>query len=208
MYVHKSGTSYTVYLQNNQYAQQTLKERENINQNGGNWTPDKLDKGLDDYLNSIVNTIPELKKSQEAGIGVGVVILPESTSHDLKQSISIATDQMIKEGTDPNTLKGVLGIVKDTFSYDMEMNNGYALIKNYTSSVNMNDLSNLMENIKNKYGADQKLSEALSKFADYLNEIWGHLSEQSGNSKTGSIFTPSGSLVSEENKGVYLDTSV
>lgn len=209
MFVHKSGTSYTVYLQNNKYANQTLEDRAAIAKDGENWVPSgDLDKSLDDYLNKIVDAIPELKASQEAGIGVGFVILPESASDSFKQGVSIATDKMIKDGTNPDILKSVLGIVKDTFSYDIENKNGYALIKNDTSSVDMNDLNNVMEKIKNAYGNDKVLSESLSKFADYLNEIWGHLNKQAGNNNAGSIFTPSGSISYEEKKGQFLNTYI
>ncbi|MGD9655430.1 MAG: hypothetical protein AB7U44_09560 [Sulfuricurvum sp.] len=209
MFVHKSGTSFTVYVQNNQYAQQTLKNREEIDKSGGSWAQSgELDKGLDDYLNKIVDAIPELKASQEAGIGVGFVILPESASDGLKQGVSLATDKMIKDGTNPDILKSVLGIVKDTFSCDIENNNGYALIKNDTSSADMNDLNNVMEKIKNVYGNDKVLSESLSKFADYLNEIWGHLNKQAGNNDAGSIFTSSGSISYEEKKGQFLNTYI
>lgn len=205
MYTHQSGISYTVYLQNNYYAQKNLADTQAIL--SGNEASLTLDKGLDDYLNKIVDSIPELKASQEAGIGVGFVILPESASNDAKQSVSIATDMMLKDGTDPDILKGVLGIVKDTFSLDYENNFGYTSIKNYTSSSDKNDLTNVMDKFKNAYGTDKPLSEALGKFSDYLNDIWGHLNKDAGNNNAGSIFTPSGKLSSEEKKGQLLNTS-
>jgi hypothetical protein len=207
MYVHQSGIGYTVYLQNNYYAQKNHTDTQALL--SGNWAQSgELDKGLDDYLNKIVDAIPELKASQEAGIGVGFVILPESMSSDLKQSVSTATDQMIKDGTDPDILKGVLGIVKDTFSCDIEHHNGYALIKNFTSTADSNDLNNMLENFKNAYGTDKALSEALSKFADYLNDIWEHLNKQAGNNDVGSIFTSEGKLSPEEKKGRFFSASV
>lgn len=207
MYVHQSGIGYTVYLQNNYYAQKNYTDTQALL--SGNWAQSgELDKGLDDYLNKIVDAIPELKASQEAGIGVGFVILPESMSSDLKQSVSTATDQMIKDGTDPDILKGILGIVKDTFSCDIEHHNGYALIKNFTSTADSNDLNNMLENFKNAYGTDKALREALSKFADYLNEIWEHLNKQAGNNDVGSIFTSEGKLSPEEKKGRFFNASV
>jgi len=209
MFVHRSGISYTLYLQNNYYAQQTLKNREEIDKSGGNWAQSgDMDKGLDDYLSKIIDAIPELKEAEKKGIGIGVVILPESSSDVLKQSVSAATDQMIADGTDPDILKDVLGIVKDTFSCDIENNNGYALIKNLTSTADSNDLNNMLENFKNAYGTDKTLSEALSKFADYLNEIWEHLNKQAGNNDAGSIFTSEGKLSPEEKKGRFFNASV
>ena len=209
MFVHRSGISYTLYLQNNYYAQQTLKNREEIDKSGGNWAQSgDMDKGLDDYLSKIIDAIPELKEAEKKGIGIGVVILPESSSDALKQSVSAATDQMIADGTDPDILKDVLGIVKDTFSCDIENNNGYALIKNLTSTADSNDLNNMLENFKNAYGTDKTLSEALSKFADYLNEIWEHLNKQAGNNDAGSIFTSEGKLSPEEKKGRFFNASV
>lgn len=208
MYVHQSGTSYTIYLQNNKYANQTLENRAAIAKDGENWVGSGgLDKGLDDYLNKIIDAIPELKASQEAGIGVGFVILPESTSNSIKQSVSYVADQMIKDGTDPDLLKGILGIVQEAFSYDVENSNGYATIKNDTSSANQSDLNALMENFKNAYGTDKKLSESLSKFTDYLNEIWGHLNKQAGDKDAGSIFTPTDSISTEEKKGLILNAT-
>lgn len=65
-----------------------------------------------------------------------------------------------------------------------------------------------MENFKNAYGTDKALSEALSKFADYLNEIWEHLNKQAGNNDAGSIFTSEGKLSPEEKKGRFFSASV
>lgn len=206
MYLKESGTGYTVYLQNNYYAQKNYVDTQAIL--SGNEDALTLDKGLDDYLNKIIDAIPELKASQEAGIGVGFVILPESSSDSLKQSISAATDKMIKDGTDSDLLKGILGIVKDKFSLEYENHPGYTSIQNYKSSVDTNSLNHLMENFKNAYGTDKALSEALSKFADYLNDIWEHLNKQAGNNDAGSIFTSTGKLSSEEKKGRFFNTSV
>lgn len=209
MYLTQSGTGYTIYLQNNYHAQETLKNRDAIDKSGGNWaSTEPIDKGFNDYLNKIIDSIPELKASQEAGIGIGVVILPESASSDLKQSVSFATDKMVQDGTNPEILKGILGIVKDTFSLEYENHLGYTSVKNYQHSVDMKSLNNVMDKFKDTYGTDNKpLSEALAKFADYLNEIWGHLNKDAGNNNAGSIFTPSGKLSSEEKKGQLLNTS-
>ncbi len=208
MFVHESGIGYTLYLQNNYYAQKTLENREAIDKSGGNWAASgELDKGLDDYLNKIIDNIPELKEAEQKGIGISVVILPESASNDLKEGISLATDKMIKDGTDPDILKTVLGVVKYTYSMDVENHNGYALIKNDTYSDDTTALKNLMENFKNAYGADKTLSEAMAKFADYLNDIWGHLNKEAGYSESGSIFTSSGKLSFNEKKGQFLNTS-
>jgi hypothetical protein len=205
MYLTQSGTGYTVYLQNNYYAQKNLDDTQAIL--SGNEASLTLDKELDDYLNKIVDSIPELKASQEAGIGVGFVILPESASADLKQSISFATDKMVQTGTNPEILKGILGIVKDTFSLEYENHMGYTSVKNYQHSVDMNSLNNIMDKFKDSYGTDTALSEAMAKFADYLNEIWGFLNKDAGNNNAGSIFTSLGQLSSEEKKGQFLNTS-
>jgi hypothetical protein len=205
MYLTQSGTGYTVYLQNNYYAQKNLDDTQAIL--SGNEASLTLDKELDDYLNKIVDSIPELKASQEAGIGVGFVILPESASADLKQSISFATDKMVQTGTNPEILKGILGIVKDTFSLEYENHMGYTSVKNYQHSVDMNSLNNIMDKFKDSYGTDTALSEAMAKFADYLNEVWGFLNKDAGNNNAGSIFTSLGQLSSEEKKGQFLNTS-
>lgn len=205
MYTHQSGISYTVYLQNNYYAQKNLADTQAIS--SGNEASLTLDNGLDDYLNKIIDNIPELKEAKQKGIGIGVVILPKSASDDLKQSVSLATNKMIQDGTDPDILKGVLGVVKGEWSGDVEMHNGYALSKNDTFSYDTKALNNIMDKINNAYGTDKPLSEALAKFADYLNEIWGHLNKDAGNNNAGSIFTPLGKLSSEEKKGQLLNTS-
>ncbi len=205
MYTHQSGISYTVYLQNNYYAQKNLADTQAIL--SGNEASLTLDKGLDDYLNKIIDNIPELKEAKQKGIGIGVVILPKSASDDLKQSVSLATNKMIQDSTDPDILKGVLGVVKGEWSGDVEMHNGYALSKNDTFSYDTNALNNIMDKINNAYGMDKPLSEALAKFADYLNEIWGHLNKDAGNNNAGSIFTSLGKLSSDEKKGQLLNTS-
>lgn len=208
MYTHQTGSFYTLYLQNNYYAQKTLEDREAIDKSGGNWAASgELDKGLDDYLNKIIDNIPELKEAKNKGIGIGVEILPESASDDLKQSVTFATDKMIKDNTDPDILKGVLGVVKGEWSGDVEMHDGYALSKNDTFSYDMPSLNNIIDKVKNAYGTDKALTEALSKFADYLNDIWGQLNKEAGNNNAGSIFTPSGKFSSEEKKGQLLNTS-
>jgi len=206
MYTHQTGSFYTLYLQNDYYAQKNYADTQAIL--SGNEASLTLDKGLDDYLNKIIDAIPELKAADQQGIGIGVVILPESASNDLKQSVSGATDQMIKDGTDPDILKGVLGIVKGEWSGDVEMHNGYALSKNDTFSYDINALNGVLEKVKNAYGTDKTLSEALSKFADYLNEIWEHLNKQAGNNDAGSIFTSEGKLSPEEKKGRFFSASV
>lgn len=206
MYTHQTGSFYTLYLQNDYYAQKNHADTQAIR--NGNEASLTLDKGLDDYLNKIVDAIPELKAAEQQGIGIGVVILPSSTSSALKQSVSFATDKMVQDKTDPDILKGVLGIVKGAWSGDVEMHNGYALSKNDTFSYDTNALNNIMDKINNVYGTDKPLSEALTKFADYLNEIWGQLNKEAGHNNTGSIFTPTGKLSSEEKKGQLLNTSV
>lgn len=98
--------------------------------------------------------------------------------------------------------------MKDTFSLEYENHPGYCSVRNYESSVDTSSLNHLMENFKNAYGTDKALSEALSKFADYLNEIWEHLNKQAGNNDAGSIFTSEGKLSPEEKKGRFFSASV
>lgn len=203
MFVHESGIGYTLYLQNNHYAQEVLKNREAIDKSGGDWAASgPFDKDLDDYLSKIIDLIPELKEAEEKGIGIGVEIWPESNSSSLNKSISLATDKMIKDGTDTDILKAVLGVVKFEWSADVEMHNGYALSKNDTFSYDRSALKNVMEKFKESYGTDQSLSVALAKFADYLNDIWDNLSKDAK-----STFTSSGTISSDEKKGQVLNTS-
>jgi hypothetical protein len=201
MYTQQTGSFYTFFLQNDYYAQKNLSDTQAIS--SGKKASLALDKGLDDYLNKIIDNIPELKEAKQKGIGIGVVILPESASDDLKQSVSLATNKMIQDGISPNILKGVLGVIKGEWSGNVEIHDGYALSKNDTFSYDTNALNNIMDKINNAYGMDKPLSEALAEFADYLNEIWGHLNKDAGNNNAGSIFTTSGKLSSEEKKGSF-----
>ena len=56
MYVHESGVGYTLYIQNNQYANQTLKERKALEQ-GKEFLNESYDSGLNDYLNKIIRLL-------------------------------------------------------------------------------------------------------------------------------------------------------
>lgn len=100
-----------------------------------------------------------------------------------------------------------MGVIKAEWLGNVEIHDGYALSKNDTFSYDTNALNNNMDKINNAYGMDKPSSEALAKFADYLNEIWGHLNKDAGNNNAGSIFTTSGKLSSEEKKGQLLNTS-
>lgn len=206
MYLSQSGTSYTVYLQNDYYAQRTLSDREALKTDNG--ASLSFDKGLDDYLNKIIDSIPELKASQESGIGVGFIILPESAPSDLKDAVSVATNKMVQNQTEPDILKGVLGIVKDNFSLEYENRSGYTSIKNDTHSFDMSSLNSLLNNFKDTYGSNKPLSDALGKFADYLNEIWSVTNKQAGNTNIGSIFSANGQSLPDTKKGQFLNTAV
>lgn len=72
MYTHKTGSFYTLYLQNDYNAQKNYADTQAVR--SSNEVPLALDKGLDDYLNKIVDAIPELKAAEQQGLGIGVVI--------------------------------------------------------------------------------------------------------------------------------------
>ncbi|MDD4884440.1 hypothetical protein, partial [Sulfuricurvum sp.] len=74
MYVHESGVGYTLYIQNNKYANQVLEERDA--EASGKIIDKPYDSSLDDYLNKVIDSIPELKEYEANGGGIGVVILP------------------------------------------------------------------------------------------------------------------------------------
>ncbi|MCD8543725.1 MAG: hypothetical protein LRY52_02390 [Sulfurospirillum cavolei] len=174
MYVHESGVGYTLYIQNDYYANQTLKESNTLD-SGQNLTNETYDASLDDYLNKIIDSIPELKSAQESGVGIGVVILPQSASSTLKEAVSQTTNKMLDEGTDEDVLKSVLGIVKFNYSADVEYGSGVATVKNDTYSYDLESVNNILSKFQEIYGSNGNLSAGLSKFSEYLNDIYTNL---------------------------------
>lgn len=172
MYVHESGVGYTLYIQNDKYANENLKYRE-AEMSGQ--TYEIQDTGLDDYLNQVIAAIPELKAYEENGGGIGVVILPESTSSSLKEAVSQTTDKMLEEGTDEEILKGVLGIIKYNYSGDVEYGNGVATSKNDVFTYDLESVNNVLNKFKDIYASNGALSAGLGKFSEYLNEIYDEL---------------------------------
>lgn len=170
MYVHESGVGYTLYIQNNKYANQVLEDREA--EVSGKVVDKPYDSSLDDYLNKVIDSIPELKEYKANGGGVGVVILPESTSPILKNAVTETTNKMIDEGTDENILKGVLGIVKFNYSGDVEHGNGIARSKNDTFDFDLKAANDVLSKFQDIYASNSELSSGLGKFSEYLNEIY------------------------------------
>ena len=60
MYVHESSVGYTLYIQNNTYANQVLEEREA--EVSGTIIDKPYDSSLHDYLEKVIASIPELKE--------------------------------------------------------------------------------------------------------------------------------------------------
>lgn len=172
MYVHESGVGYTLYIQNDTYANKILDER------AGKEGSTTLDTGLDDYLNQIIAAIPELKEYEANGGGIGVVILPEGASSTLKNALSQTTDKMLEEGTDEDILKGVLGIVKFNYSGDVEYGNGVATSKNDVFTYDLESVNHVLNKFKEIYASNGALSAGLGKFSEYLNEIYAMLQNE------------------------------
>lgn len=175
MYVHESGIGYWLYIQNDKYANENLKFRE-AEMSGQ--TYEIQDTGLDDYLNKVIASIPELKEYEENGGGIGVIILPESASSTLKDAVSQTTDKMLEEGTDENILKGVLGIVKFNYSGDVEYGNGVATSKNDVFTYDLESVNNVLNKFKDIYASNGALSAGLGKFSEYLGEIYDMLQNE------------------------------
>ncbi|MBU1658242.1 hypothetical protein KKG72_04215 [bacterium] len=170
MYVHESGVGYTLYIQNNKYANQVLEERDA--EASGKIVDKPYDSSLDDYLNKVIDSIPELKDYEANGGGIGVVILPESTSPILKNAVTETTNKMLNEETDENILKGVLGIVKFNYSGDVEYGDGIATSKNDTFDFDLKAANDVLSKFQDIYASNGELSSGLGKFSEYLNEIY------------------------------------
>ena len=176
MYVHESGVGYTLYIQNDTYANQVLEEREA--EASGTISDKPYDSSLHDYLEKVIASIPELKEYEANGGGIGVVILPESASSTLKDAVSQTTDKMLEEGTDENILKGVLGIVKFNYSADVEYGNGVATSKNDVFTYDLESVNHVLNKFKDIYASNGALSAGLGKFSEYLNEIYDMLQKE------------------------------
>jgi len=181
MYVHESGVGYTLYIQNDKYANQVLEEREA--ETSGKIVDKPYDSSLHDYLEKVIASIPELKEYEANGGGIGVVILPESASSTLKDALSQTTHKMLEEGEDENILKGVLGIVKYNYSMEVEYGNGIATIKNDTFNFDLESVNNVLNKFQEIYASNGALSAGLSKFSSYLNEIYGILKNEANPEK-------------------------
>ena len=176
MYVHESGVGYTLYIQNDKYANQVLEKREA--EASGKIVDKPYDSSLHDYLEKVIASIPELKEYEANGGGIGVVILPESASSTLKDAVSQTTDKMLEEGTDEDILKGVLGIVKFNYSGDVEYGNGIATSKNDVFTYDLESVNNVLNKFKDIYASNGALSAGLGKFSEYLNEIYAMLQKE------------------------------
>lgn len=180
MYVHESGVGYTLYIQNDKYANQVLEEREA--EASGTIIDKPYDSSLHDYLEKVVASIPELKEYEANGGGIGVVILPESASSMLKDAVSQTSDKMLNEGEDENILKGVLGIIKYNYSWDIEYGKADKYtdmhIKNESWSYDMEAVNNILNKFKDIYASNGALSAGLGKFSEYLNEIYEMLQKE------------------------------
>lgn len=110
MYVHESGVDYSLYIQNDRFANERFNNHSIFSYIAGeNYDKEKSSTDLGDYLRKVVDSIPELKAAMETGeVGLAVFILPESTSSVVKDAVDQTTQKMLDEGTDENVLKGVL----------------------------------------------------------------------------------------------------
>ena len=111
MYVHESSVGYTLYIQNNTYANQVLEEREA--EASGAVVDKPYDSSLHDYLEKVIASIPELKEYEANGGGIGVVILPESASSTLKDAVSQTTDKMLEDWEKRLSMRSI----KDVYSF-------------------------------------------------------------------------------------------
>jgi hypothetical protein len=183
MYVHESGVDYTLYIQNDKYANERLKDNSIFSYMAGeNYAKETASSDLGDYIKKVVDSIPELKAAMETGsAGLAVFILPESTSSVVKDAVDQTTQKMLDEGTDENVLKGVLGIVKENYSFDIEFGtgtSGVSTIKNDTVNYDMEALNNVLSKFKEIYSSNTELSNGLGKFSKYVNEIYDMLQKE------------------------------
>lgn len=180
MYVHESGVNYSLYLQNDKFANEFLKDNTIfIGIAGENYLKETSSSDLGDYLRKVVDSIPELKAAMETGsAGLMVFILPESTSPIVKDAVEQTTQKMLDEGTDENVLKGILGIVKENYSFDIEYGPAVSHIKNDVRNYDMEALNGVLSKFKEIYKSNTELSNGLDKFSRYVNEIYDILQHE------------------------------
>lgn len=174
MYVHRSGVDYSLFIQNDRFANECLKDNSIFSYMAGeNYVKETATSDLGSYLRKVVDSIPELKAAMETGeVGLAVFILPESTSSVVKDAVNQTTQKMLDEGTDENVLKGVLGIVKENYAFDIEYGPAVSHVKNDTSSYDMEALNTVLSKFKDIYSANKDLANGLDKFSRYVNEIY------------------------------------
>jgi len=213
MFVNQSGTGYMVYVKNDFYANKILKANEA--ESNGDKDFKLVDQDFRDYFDKIVDSIPELRDAEAAGIGIGFMILPETASNDLKQTVSMATNKMIEDNTDPDILKAVLGVIKESYTASVEQNDSSQIMKNIDSTYETvygtydnESLTKLYEKFSLTYDSSPELSEAINKFTNYLTEIFDLIHGAENGQNTESIFSASGEVNFNEKKGQIFNTSV
>ncbi len=180
MYIHESGVNYTLYLQNDKFANEFINEHSLfIGIAGENYAQDTASSDLGSYLKKVVDSVPELKAAMDTGsASLTVFILPESTSSVVKDAVSQTTDKMLDEGTDETILKSILGIVKDNYSFDIEYGPAVSHIKNDTVNYDMDALNTVLSKFKDIYSSNTELANGLGKFSQYVNEIYDFLKHE------------------------------
>lgn len=133
----------------------------------------------------MIDSIPELKDYKANGGGIGVVILPESTSSILKEAVNQTTSKMLDKGTDENILKGILGIVKFNYSMDVEYGDGISRIKNDTFDFDLKAANDVLSKFQDIYASNGELSKGLGQFSEYLNEIYTILKKEANPESNG-----------------------
>lgn len=150
MHVSKNGTFYSIYVKND-YFYQKIEELNNPP------TSDSLDYSLDEYMNKVQASIPELK---DVSIGdVTIHVLPESSADK-------------SSGATQDVADDIIGVTSARYSFEADQV-GVSKWLNTKMDVQQDkaSLRTLLSKIKNIYEKDEELGATVDKCSNDPSSI-------------------------------------
>ncbi len=142
MHVSQSGIMYDIYVKND-YFYKKNKEDE---------TSTTLDLSIDDYVNKVQASIPELKDISKGEVCIH--ILPESSTDKSSGSTEDVTDDII-------------GVTSSRFHFEGDEVGAFKWINTKTDiQFDKTSVSNLLDKIKKIYAGDKELGATVNQYAD------------------------------------------